>query len=256
MVVYPNLKGIRILVTRPEGQARDICNTIEALGGFPIRFPTIEIRRSKAIATAVNLLEAKNSYNWLVFVSVNAVYFALQSCQHGVFNTPGLRIAAIGKATALALQDYNIKVDLVPKGRFNSEALLSLPQMHQVQGKRIVIVRGEGGRGLLAETLVKRGAIVTYAEVYKRIIPAIDLQQCLRQWREGVDVVLITSGESLTNLFTMIGDEGFEWLKNVPFVVVSPRIAEQASRVGLGKVVLAAGVSDSALLEAVVGLSR
>ncbi len=105
-----------------------------------------------------------------VFISPNAVTFAGRLLE-GHSLPDGARLAAVGSGTAQALQQAGFKVDLLPDARFDSEGLLALPELSRLAGRRVVIVRGEGGRPLLGDELRARGADVVYAEVYRRSRP-------------------------------------------------------------------------------------
>lgn len=249
------LNGLRVLVTRPQHQADGLCQLLTAQGGVALHFPTISIQPSRNADSAAALLEQARRYDWVIFVSVNAVYFALEACKNRHLISPRAGVVAIGQATMRALRQCKIGVDVYPKEQFNSESLLALPQMLQVHGQQVLIVRGEGGRELIADSLRARGAVVDYAEVYRRSVPETGPREGVPDWiRDGVDAVTITSTEALGNLLAMTGDAGVRCLQNVPVVVASPRIAGFASARGLNKVIVAAGAGDSAILDAVSGL--
>src|SRR5690606_18281206 len=129
-------------------------------------------------------------YDMGIFVSPNAVRGALKYLGRSL--PPRLTLVAVGPGTARALVDAGHDTVLVPDNEFNSEALLALPQLRNVQGKRVVIFRGESGRGLLREVLEARGAKVDYAEVYRREMPSSptpDVRASLTQRR--IDAVLV-----------------------------------------------------------------
>lgn len=243
------------MVTRPERQARNFCDLIERSGGKAVRFPTLEIRALDAIDGAFTGLKDLGRYDWLVFVSANAVYFALKACDNDIPVPAHLKVAAIGKSTAAALEQGGVSVSLAPEGRFNSEEFLALPEMQRVSGQRFLIVRGQGGREKLADTLQQRGAHVIYSEIYRRVRPVVDIDHHLDCWRkECIDAVTIFSGESLSNFVAILGPEGLRWVRNVPLVVASARIARQAKQDGFNKVILADNASDWALFKAVSGI--
>lgn len=245
------LKGRGVLVTRPAHQVEGLCRLIEAADGRAVRFPALEIRPTEHPEQARALLA--QSWDWCVFVSANAVEQAL-----GLMGRlrAGARIAAIGQATAQALAAAGYPVDLVPDGRFDSEALLESEAMHQVAGQRILIVRGEGGRGLLGETLQSRGASLAYAEVYRRVRPDLDPAPLIARWTREVDAVVATSGEVLDNLVILLGAVGREWLLATPLVVISPRMVEQARQLGFSRVEVADAAQDAALVAALCRLAN
>ena len=85
-----------------------------------------------------------------------------------------LQVATVGGASVRALERFGITGVVAPQGRYDSESLLDLPALAAVNGRRVVIFRGEGGRELLGETLRARGAVVEYAECYRRVRPELD----------------------------------------------------------------------------------
>ena len=122
---------------------------------------------------------------------------------------------------------------LAPRGRFDSEALLELPELQDVAGKRIVIFRGEGGRELLGDELRRRGAEVVQVASYRRGKPDADAVVLLKHWENRtLDAITITSSEGLRNLFEMVGKLGQAWLRKTPLFVPHQRIAEQARMLG------------------------
>ncbi len=250
------LAGVNVLVTRPEPQARGLCALIEAAGGLPVRFPVLEILPSAKTREAAELFQRMDRIDWLIFVSANAVRHAMQLLADKPL-TERVRVAAIGQATAIALAAAGIRIDLVPKQQFNSEALLAMPEIGNLDGQTIVIVRGEGGRELLGEVLSARGAKVFYAEVYRRALPTANVAALLARWHQGgIQTVTITSGEALVNLAFLLGEKGTNLLQTTPLVVISPRLEEMALALGCRQVTVAQGASDDAVLEAVQRIAR
>jgi uroporphyrinogen-III synthase len=188
----------------------------------------------------------------VIFVSGNAVRFALELSVHRAL--PRARItAAVGRATARVLEASGDSPDLVPE-RFDSEGLLESPALQSVQNQRVLIVRGVGGRPLLGDTLRERGALVEYAEVYRRSLPAAETTGVLDRWPRDVQVVTTTSIDVLENLVRLLGDRGAPLLRDTPLVVVSERMEQEAARLGVRQVVRAAGADDRSMTEALCRL--
>jgi uroporphyrinogen-III synthase len=252
-----DLGGRGVLVTRPAGQAETLCTLIRAAGGHPIPFPTLEIAPVADPGPPRGLLA--QGWDLMVFVSRNAVESALAL----VAGTPGAgtwdqarRLAAVGRATAAALEAAGRAPDLVPAERFDSETLLALPQLADLAGGRVLIVRGEGGRALMGEVLAARGAEVRYAEVYRRVCPRMDPGDLLRRWTSEVHLLTATSDEVLLNLNQMLGPEGLPLALATPLVVISARTADTATRLGYRRVRVADRAEDGAILEALCALAR
>ena len=247
------LNGAHILVTRPAHQADNLSRLIEERGGAAIRFPTLAIVPLDDSCAIQNTLARLDRYQWLVFVSANAVTMhSYYSDGVKMDKFKPVRIAAIGKSTAEALVLAGLQVDLVPESGYNSEALLAMPQMQQIEGQRFLIVRGEGGREELATTLRSRGAYVEYLDVYKRITPNIDNSQVsLLLAQDKLDVITVTSGEALQNLLIMLEEKHHQRLFEVPLVVISNRIRQIAADMGFKRIAVTSCPSDLAILETV-----
>ena len=154
---------------------------------------------------------------------------------------PHLKLAAIGASGVRELEHFGITAVIAPAARFDSEALLELPALREVAGKRIVIFRGDGGRELLGDTLTARGAAIEYAECYRRGRPQLDAAPLLKAWaRNELHAIISTSSEGLHNLFDLVGKLGQSWLRKTPLFVPHPRIERTARELGLATVVLSA----------------
>jgi len=256
-MMTPSLNGLTVLVTRPEHQADPLCQRIEQHGGHPIRCPALVISEPQDWTPALAILDRLDRYDLAIFTSVNAVDRAMPLIQQRGGIPPRLEIAAIGKATAQALTRRGATVHVQPAQSFTSETLLTLLrfQAATVKGQAIVIVRGEGGRGLLAETLSARGAQVDFVEVYRRSRPTADLTALLEIWqRRPIGAVVVTSGESLLNLFDLLGVAGQDYLQKTPVIVVSARIQHIAASQGCRHILIAQEASDDAILTALLRL--
>lgn len=240
-------------MTRPAHQAENLSRLIEEWGGVAFRFPTLAIVPLDNSCTIQNTLAHLDRYQWLVFISANAVTMhSYYSDGVKIEQFKSVRIAAIGKATALALAQAGLPVDLVPESGYNTEALLAMPQMQQMKGQSCLIIRGEGGREELATTLRSRGATVEYLDVYKRIIPALDSSQVsLLLAQDKLDVITATSGDALQNLLIMLEEKNHQQLFEVPLVVISNRIRQIAADMGFKRIAVTNSPSDAAILETV-----
>ncbi len=231
------LRGRTIVVTRPAHQASVLSQLIDQAGGRSVAFPAIAIEPPLDPKAAADTLHEIASFDFVIFASSNAVEQAFVLAP-GLGR--GLRNAfAIGTATAQALHNRGVSNVIVPEEAADSEALLRLPQLQDVRERRVLIVRGEGGRELLAQTLEGRGASVQRAECYRRVAPGGRPDQLLAQWEAGaIDAVIAMSSETLSNFYDLIGERGRELLRTTPLFVPHARIAEAASRLGLADVAI------------------
>lgn len=224
----PDLGGAGILVTRPAHQATALIEAVEAAGGRPIAFPTLEIAPCADPAPVFERLRER--WDWFIFVSVNAVTHGLALLRQSEIAIDTLNIAAVGRATAAALADAGIRAHTPPRN-FNSEGLLALPELQAVSGQRILIFRGDEGREWLRTTLIERGATVEYAECYRRLCPQADPKPVLDACTEGIlHVISSTSNQGLLNLLTLVTDHSC--VPKLPILVVGERQADAAGRMG------------------------
>lgn len=233
-----------IVITRPVHQAGALSQRLERAGAQVIPFPLLEIVAPKDPLLIQQQLHDLSDVDTAIFISPNAVVNAFNFVTKA--QLAPLNIAAVGKKTALTLKDHGLRVDYFPDKYFNSEALLALDAMKQVQGQHIIIFRGEGGRDALRDGLVQRGAQVTYHNVYARRCP-VDNIEVLKQYyrQQKLDIIVLTSGESLRHLLRLAKDE--QWIADVPLLVGSQRIKQMFQQQFAGEFWVAPDPSDETM---------
>ena len=233
------MQGRGIVITRAAGQADTLARLVESAGGRPVVFPVIAILDVTDSPRLAALIDELDAFDSAIFISPNAVERGMAAIRARRTLPARLQMIAIGGATARALREHGVTSVVAPRTRFDSEALLELPELSDVRGRRIVIFRGQGGRALLGDTLAARGARVEYAECYRRIKPDSDVSQLLALWlAQAIAGVVATSSEGLRNLHEMIGETGRSRLATTPLFVPHPRIAATAAELDLRSVVL------------------
>ena len=141
---------------------------------------------------------------------------------------------------------------IAPQIGADSEALLAVQELRHLAGKHLLIVRGEGGRELLGDSLKSRGAHVEYAECYRRVRPGADPAPLVAAWTHGgVHAVTVFSSESLENLIAILGTPGEKRLRETPLFVPHARVAEHAARLGVREAIVA-GAGDGEMVERLV----
>jgi uroporphyrinogen-III synthase len=248
------LAGRNIVVTRPQAQARPFAEAIERAGGNPVLFPVLAIFDVEDVRPIAAVADRLEGFALAVFISPNAVNKAMNVIAARRAWPASVRVACIGASSEKALARHGFGDVVAPRGRFDSEALLDLPALaaDNVAGRRVVIFRGDGGRELLGDTLIARGAAIEYVECYRRGRPNLDAAPLLRLWARGeLDALTITSSEGLRNLYDMVGKLGQQWLRDTLTFAPHARIVEQARRLGLQRVV-PTGPGDEGLLAALI----
>jgi len=235
------LAGRRVVVTRPAGQTAHMEALIRAAGGEPVVFPALEIFDVADLQPVLALIDRLDAFDLAIFISANAVNKALALVRARRVWPAGLRVATVGRGSERELRRGGFAAVIAPSERFDSEALLDQPELKGVQGKRVVIFRGEGGRDLLGDTLSERGAVVEYAECYRRGRPQADVAPLLAlAARRELDAITVTSNEGLANLHDMLDQAGSRWFKQTPLFAPHERIAAAARALGVQTVVLTA----------------
>jgi uroporphyrinogen-III synthase len=242
-----SLAGKRVVITRPGGQAENLARLVREAGGEPLCIPAIEILPLADAAPFQALAARLGDFDLAIFVSRNAVRSAL-ALLGGKPWPPGLKVATVGQGSREELVQRGFGEVIAPAAQSDSEALLALPELADVHGRRVVIFRGDGGRQLLGETLRQRGAHVEYAACYRRVRPAAGT--ALRDaWRGGIDAVTVSSAEGLANFLQMLGAEEAGRMRAMPVFVPHARVAQEAARQGLARVIVA-GPRDAEMLAA------
>ena len=237
-----------ILVTRAAEQAESLCQRIEQQHWRAIRFPVVAIKAGCTPQTRQRLQQL-HDYDWLIFISQNAVNFFHSCCD--LQPAPHTRIAAVGLATSKAAQQAGFKVTAQPEQRFDSEGLLESLLLQDVANQRILIVRGNGGRELLADSLRQRQAVVDYAEVYERVLPHNDVTTLVSDWQKRIDFVTVTSNVLLDNLVQLLAEPLGQQLYSKPLIVISERMQKHAQHLGFEKIGLAQAASDDEIIKTI-----
>ena len=247
-----------ILVTRPHHQAAGQAELLSSAGLEPILLPLLEITPVEEGDSSYPLLKSRildlDLYHKVIFVSANAVHTGMDLIDQYWPQLPvGIDWLTIGKQTGAQLSHYGISA-ATPEQGYDSEALLQLPALQTLTDQRILIMRGSGGRELLADQLSQRGARVEYADLYRRTSPDYTAGQINSTiGNKQVAAALITSGEALQNLDQLVQQQPqLNFLKTALIVVPSSRIAEQARPLGYTRVIVASGPDDRSMAEAVL----
>ena len=246
------LHGCHVLVTRPEGQAESLINAIRSAGGEALHFPAIRIV-GRDVDDIEDELKSRPEPDVLVFISRNAVTYGYPPTRR--FDAA---IAAVGPATQAALEDQGATVDIFPDGEFDSEGLLAQPALDDVDGKNVLIVRGERGRELLAETLTARGAMVQHLTVYRRerAEPPPELaREVGRAIEHGeFDYIIIMSTETLNHLLALLPSAARDGLRKTPLVGPGERVIQNALlRLPGNPALVASGPTPADMVKAIAG---
>lgn len=243
-----------ILITRPSPAGEQLTQRLIDAGKHAFHAPLIEIAAGKELSILENKLNKLSTGDYLFLLSKNAVWYAnwqLNQLQQSWPDT--LSYYGIGQSTAKDFQHVSSLTICYPEQGETSEDLLDLPELNQVKNKQILLLRGNGGRDLLAATLSQRGAIVDECECYQRLFIHYSPEDFALQWEKAqVDTLVVTSGEMLQQLFDLVAESKKAWLLNCHLIVVSERLATIAKTLGWKTVTVAESANNDALFHALI----
>jgi uroporphyrinogen-III synthase len=244
--------GWRLLLTRPEDESAALAGVLAQKGIFSSSLPLLEIEPIPASDTMRGMMQDLDAYCAVIVVSKPAARIGIDLVSRFWPRPLALKWFSVGAATAQILKDHGLDVSFPAQGD-DSEALLDLPQLREAIARpepRVLIMRGEGGRELLAERLRERGASVEYLELYRRDLPQYPPAALPDRIKaERLNGLVVSSGQGFEHLLQLAGD-AWPQLAQLPLFVPSPRVAELARAAGALTVVDCRGASAAALLTA------
>ncbi len=248
------MRGWRLLLTRPADECAALAAQLTERAVFSSSLPLLAITPLPETPQQRDCWQNLARYSAVIVVSKPAARLALQCIEQHTVQVPVTQAwFTVGAATAEILQGHGLSVHYPPAGD-DSEALLALPALQhaltQAPSPRVLILRGDSGRELLAERLGAMGVQVDYLALYQRSCPAYPpgtLAQRIRA--ERLNGLVVSSGQGFTYLHELAGD-AWEDVRRLPLFVPSPRVAELARAAGAERVVDCRGASASALLAA------
>jgi uroporphyrinogen-III synthase len=243
---------LRVLVTRPAGQADGLVAALQQRGFAPRHLPMLQIEALDPLPPAERqrVLDL-DRFDHLIFVSANAARIGLACIDDYWPQRPSdQRYWAVGESTALVLEAAGLHVER-PSSDMSSEGLLALTGLADLSGQRVLIVKGQGGRQFLEEQLRGRGALVETLCCYRRGPAAQDGQKCREMLAAApVQLVMVSSGEGLELFSGLLQPREHTNLAEITLLVPSLRVAEQARQLGWRRVECAENASDAAMLAA------
>jgi uroporphyrinogen-III synthase len=236
------LTGLRILNSRPAGQAEALSAALREAGATVLELPLLAVEPLALDGAARQCLLDLDRYDYCGFVSANAARLGLEAIAGFWPQWPHrLPAIAVGRSTAAVLDDAGLSV-LCP-AQEDSEGVLALPELADVAGQKFLLLRGEDGRELLADTLRARGARVDVVALYRRVLPAASMALWQSLQTPLPDWVILTSPAAWRHWQTLAGSAA-----TAPgLVVVSPRLLAQVRAAGAGTVLLAEGAGSEAI---------
>jgi len=252
------LSGKKILITRAREHASRFATLLREYGAEPIEVPTIQSVPPSSWESLDRALAAIRAYDWLIFTSVTGVraFFARFEAHGGqLTDLQGLKVCAIGPATANALRARNLAVDVMPS-EYRAEAVVQSLSALSIADKRVLIPRAAVARDILPRALAACGAHVDVVEAYRTVLPSDSLAPDTRQLvAQGViDVVTFTSSSTVTNFVTLMGEAGLpQLLRAAVIACIGPITADTVHSYGVTPTIVSAEYTIPGLARAIVG---
>ncbi|GLX78428.1 uroporphyrinogen III methyltransferase [Thalassotalea insulae] len=246
------INKLPFVITRPEKQGLQLKQALLQAGVDSICQPLFEYQLATNKAEILNVQQNVQPHI-LIFVSVAAVNYANQAYPLSHWISASTTVIAVGQATRQTLTALG--VESICPSQHDTEGMLSLPQLSAAQlanHPTVLIVRGNGGRELLATQLRQRGADTQYLESYQRVWLSMT-EQVFELWQQkNVAGVIITSNALLQRVVDLINIKDNFWQNTCLWVVASERIKQTAQQLGLKKVINAQGADHQAIVNAVL----
>ncbi|RBW41586.1 uroporphyrinogen-III synthase [Psychromonas sp. B3M02] len=235
----------RLLITRFAPYAQQLVDALSEVGCFSIAQPLLTVVGLNDPHTLGAFLSGQ--YDVVIAVSGNAVKYAQDNI---IGEWPNAEYYAVGESTKESLRLACKQRVMCPFSRFDSEGLLALDALQDVAGKRILILRGEGGRDLLENSLIERGAQVDFFQTYKRVKLDLDGIHLVNYWQQAsINGAIISSVEILNQLFVLVPKEYTSWLCRLTFYVPSQRVADQARSLGVENIILLPSLQTNQIVD-------
>jgi len=250
------LFGRKIVVTRAREQASGFAERLARAGADVIEFPTIETVEPESWDSLDAALAKLESFDWIVFTSVNGVAFFVKRLREkgmDIRDLKGLKTLAIGPKTAEAVEALGVRVDFTPK-EYRAESIIEGMGAAAIRGKKILIPRAKVAREVLPDEMRRLGAEVTVAETYITIRPESKREEVRTYFTEGkIDAVTFTSSSTVENFMAMWDspEEGKELMNGVACASIGPITSATARKLGLDPVIEPPEYTTAALAEAI-----
>lgn len=257
------LFGRRVVVTRSRAQSSDLVEALGGAGAVPVEFPTIRVvepadgyaELDSAIGKIVSAPPGQPAYDWLVFTSINGVEHFFERLQKAgdVRDLRGLKLGAIGPATAAALERRGLKLDFVP-AEYRAEAVIEGLLERGVKGSRVLIPRAKEAREVLPEKLAAAGAQVQLATAYETVLDDTGASDMKHMLLEGkIDIITFTSSSTVKNFAALLDGFDFSSLPaGVTVACIGPVTADTARELGIRVDMVAENYTIPGLVDALV----
>ena len=240
--------GLNIVITRPKHQNSVLAEKCRLLGIGCHCFPCIDITPLDLTSVHTQLEYALDEYDFVCFTSPNAVFHGLNSLPQLKHLPAHTHVAAVGESSARALRSNGFSNIITPATTTDTEGLLSALEQYPLAGRKVLIIKGIGGRELLKSALQNQDCVVNTCDVYQRVLPTTN-----NPLPEQIDAICFTSSESAENFMQLNNLAEDTWLLDCQTLVGHPKISEKVSSLGFKKTpIIAASPTDGDMYQAIL----
>lgn len=255
-----HLSAWQIVLMRPAHQVQPLAEAINQLGATTILLPMLNITPVAASSEDLTTwIRSIREADWIIVSSQNAVHCASPDLLQALSQTTG-KVVTMGQATTRALMANGVSVFFTPSSGTDSEKLLTETFLHpnEIANKKMVLLAGEGGRTMLAQTLAQRRALITWVKVYRQEKSVLALVPRLIEWSSLSNpfCFIVTSQNSLNHFLDNIPLAYHAWLNQQSFIVVSERIAQTAKKWGIQHIFVAKSAEEEQLCAALLHMTQ
>ncbi|MCS5712699.1 uroporphyrinogen-III synthase [Candidatus Berkiella aquae] len=246
---------------RPAHQVQPLADAIQQMGASTILLPTLSIvPLLPSLSLQTSWINQIREADWVMISSQNGVHCAPPLLLQALALTKTCKVVTMGAATTRALVAKGVSVFFTSPPGADSEQLLTEPffQENEIANKKIMLIAGEGGRTLIADTLTARGALVTWMKVYRQEKPKLALKPLLADWASlnHPFCFMVTSLNCLHHFLDNVSIEHYAWINQQAFIVVSERIAQAARKWGIQHTFVAKSAEKEQLCTALLHVSQ
>jgi len=233
----------RLLITRFAPDAQRLADSLNEHGIYSLAQPLLE---TEAVLNSADPFS--RHYDFIIAISRNAVKYTDHFLQGQEW--PVSCYLAVGSATQCLLKTKSKQSVVIPIGDFNSEGLLALELLQQLDNCSILILRGVGGREFLKDQLIKRGARVDYYEPYQRVAIKLPRSMTAHKWQQqAINGAIISSIELLEQLIIVTEAADQRWLRSLTLFAASERILRHAQQLGFHKTALLPSITNQKIID-------
>lgn len=222
------LAGIKCLIMRPADKNHPLVKGVRELGGIPIQVPLIDFRKASLSGQEIETVKHLHTYDWTIFTSQNGVHFFMETlAEWGIAFPEGMKVAAVGRKTESALNEFGVAVDFVPD-KFTGDDLAVAMRERVSIDERILIVKGNLARDAVGQVLKMMGCHVDEVVIYETFFPDESKSQLVAALEiEDPDVLIFTSPSTVENFVHIVGERLERFIDGKVIAAIGP-VTEKA----------------------------